>query len=307
MSKNKTGHFTRYLWITIIGLIVIGFIIFSIQNRTNGKITSGGETRKYLLYVPDSYNSDTSYPLVISLHGFVQWPANQKTMTGWNALADEFGFLVVYPQGTGFPLRWNVRLSAAGLGSENANLLYIQDLIEHLSGSFNIDPTRIYANGMSNGGGMAELLACELADQITAIGGVAGAYLQSGDSCRPDRPVPVIAFHGQDDQIVPYAGGPSRDEQFDFLPIEHWAGAWAERNGCRTSPEITGVNSEINRASYTGCNQDAGVILYSIKNGGHTWPGGDALPEWIAGYTNPDINASALMWQFFNKYSLALD
>jgi len=151
---------------------------------------------------------------------------------------------------------------------------------------------------------MSELLACELTDQIAAIGGVAGAYLQAGDSCRPNRPVPMIAFHGEQDQIVPYAGGPSRDEKFSFSHIEDWAESWAERNGCPRSPENTQVNSNISRTTYSKCDHDTKVILYSIKNGGHTWPGGEPLPEWIAGYTNPDINATELMWDFFSKYSL---
>jgi len=289
------------------GTFVIILIIFSIQNRTNGKVSSGGKIRRYLLYVPDSYDPDSPSPLVISLHGFVQWPAHQKILSGWNELADETGFLVVYPKGRGFPLRWNTRSGGKDPSTENRDLNFISDLIDHLGSSYNIDPARIYVNGMSNGGGMSEYLACELSDRIAAFGGVAGAYLYPMENCSPDRPVPVIAFHGVDDQIVHYTGGPSRDDRFELLHVEDWARNWADHNFCGKPLEITQINSLINRISYSGCEEGAEVILYRIEGAGHTWPGGDEIPVFIAGYTNQDINASDLMWDFFSKYSLRPD
>ena len=303
---EKNPKIKRILYVTV-GLIIISIIGLSTQFRTNGRIKSSGQTRKYLIYVPESYDPDTKTPLVISIHGFVQWPAHQQSMTGWNKVADENGFLVVYPKGTGFPLRWNTRPSEENPGAMDEELQFFSDLIDHLSRSYNIDPSRIYVNGMSNGGGMSDLLACEFSDRITAIGGVAGAYVYPREDCHPARPMPVIAFHGVDDQIVLYKGGASsRDEQFVFPTIEDWAAGWAENNSCSTAPEINEITNEITRRYYTGCESDAEVILYSIKGAGHTWPGGEKLPVWIAGYTNQDIDASALMWEFFSRYSLEL-
>ena len=298
----------KRIWFFVLGLILISIIGLSTQFGTNGRIISSGQTRKYLVYVPESYNLEQPTPLVISIHGFVQWPAHQQSMTGWNKLADEHGFIAVYPKGTGFPLRWSTRPTEDDPGGMQRELQFFSDLIEDLSRTYNIDPARIYANGMSNGGGMSDLLACEFSNRITAIGGVAGAYAQPREDCHPPRPVPVIAFHGLDDQIVPYLGGASsRDEQFVFPSIGDWAANWAELNACGKSPEKTVVKAEINRISYTGCEENADVILYSIKGAGHTWPGGKKLPVWIAGYTNQDINASALMWEFFSKYALDLE
>lgn len=303
---EKNPKIKRILYVTV-GLIIISIIGLSTQFGTNGRIKSSGQTRKYLIYVPESYDPDTKTPLVISIHGFVQWPAHQQSMTGWNKVADENGFLVVYPKGTGFPLRWNTRPSEENPGAMDEELQFFSDLIDHLSRSYNIDPSHIYVNGMSNGGGMSDLLACEFSDRITAIGGVAGAYVYPREDCHPARPMPVIAFHGVDDQIVLYKGGASsRDEQFVFPTIEDWAAGWAENNSCSTAPEINEITNEITRRYYTGCESDAEVILYSIKGAGHTWPGGEKLPVWIAGYTNQDINASALMWEFFSRYSLEL-
>jgi polyhydroxybutyrate depolymerase len=308
MPEIKSNLKSKGIRIVLLGLIVITITFISLQFRTNGRITSSGKTRKYLLYVPDSYDPDRPAPLVFSIHGFVQWPAHQKSMTDWNKLADEYGFLVVYPQGTGFPLRWNTRPTEDNPGAMQEELQFFSDLIEDLSRIYNIDPTRIYANGMSNGGGMSDLLACELSDRIAAIGGVAGAYRQPREDCQPPRPVPVIAFHGLDDPIVPYQGGASsRDDQLIFPAIEDWAANWAEFNSCANTSEITQITGEISRKSYTGCEENADVILYSIEGAGHTWPGGEKLPVWITGYTNQDINASALMWEFFSKYTLELE
>jgi polyhydroxybutyrate depolymerase len=157
---------------------------------------------------------------------------------------------------------------------------------------------------MSNGAGMSDLIACELSAKVAAIGGVAGAYINPRDACQPDHPVPVIAFHGTDDPIVPYYGGDSRDNRYIFLPVENWAAYWAEHNLCDISPEIFQVTKKITRISYTQCDEDGEVIFYSIEDGGHTWPGGEELPIWIAGKTNQEINASELMWEFYNNHTL---
>lgn len=300
------------LLLRIISIVLIAIVsvisTYLIANKTNGQIESGGRLRKYLIYVPESYDPNAPSPLVFSIHGFVQWPAHQQNMSGWNKLADEHGFLVIYPQGTGFPLRWNTRPTEDDPESMIEDLEFISDLIEHLSQSYNIDRTRIYANGMSNGAGMSHVLACVLSDRFVAIGGVAGAYPHTWNSCNPSRPVPVIAFHGADDSIVPYYGGSrnSRGHQDELLPIEDWAAKWAENNSCTDRPEIIPITNEINRISYLGCEGNSDVVLYKIEGGGHTWPGGGKLPVWIAGHTNQDINATELMWEFFQKYSLDL-
>jgi polyhydroxybutyrate depolymerase len=296
---------TKQIWLTVVFLIIISLIGLSTQFGTNGKIISSGQTRKYLLHVPASYDPDQPTPLVISIHGFVQWPANQQSVSRWNDIADENGFLVVYPRGTGFPLRWNTRPSQDDPGVVERELQFFSDLFDHLSSSYAIDPTRIYVNGMSNGGGMSDLLACKLSDRIAAFGGVAGAYAYPREDCHPSRPMPVIAFHGVEDQIVNYQGGDSsRDQRYDFPAVEDWAAGWAALNSCGSSPELSDITNEITRIYYSSCTEGADVILYSVADGGHTWPGGRKLPVWIAGYTNPDIHASALMWEFFSRYSL---
>jgi polyhydroxybutyrate depolymerase len=242
----------------------------------------------------------------MSIHGFIQWPAHQQTLSGWNSLADEYGFIVVYPQGTGFPLRWNTALMEDKPEGMDKEVQFFSDLIDALSMNYNIDQTRIYANGMSNGGGMAHLLACKLSDRIAAIGGVAGAYLHQWEFCQPKRPVPVIAFHGTKDPFVPYYGGPtiSHRSPYKFGPVEEWAAKWARRNGCEDKRDIIPAIGKVRGVRYTNCDEDVEVILYSVEGGGHTWPGGDELPRWLVGHTTQEVNATELMWEFFSKYAL---
>src|SRR5947209_15439212 len=84
---------------------------------------------------------------------------------------------------------------------------FISELIDTLRAAYNIDPTRIYANGLSIGGGMAFVLSCTLSDRIAAVGMVAAAQSLPSSWCTDHRPVPMIAFHGTADPIVPYQGG----------------------------------------------------------------------------------------------------
>jgi polyhydroxybutyrate depolymerase len=199
-------------WFIRISLILLGLLAaltllaigaFRIINPTNGSLVSAGEKRSYLLYVPESYDPTVPTPLIITLHGFAQWPANQAGVSQWNELADEYGFIVVYPAGTGFPMRWRTWGAPGSDTDPMQDVTFISDLIDKLSAEYNIDPARVYANGLSNGGGMSFVLSCKLSERIAAFGSVAGAYSLPWGECNPARPLPAIVFHGTADPIVP--------------------------------------------------------------------------------------------------------
>ncbi len=309
MTNNiiRIGWNVILVLFTIIALIFLGILAYYlINNRSNGKIVSSGEERLYLIHVPDSYDPAIPTPLVLSFHGFIEWPAHQAQLSGWNEVADQNGFIVVYPMGSGFPLRWRTTIKPAGEGSLPIDVQFISDLIDKLENEYNIDPTRIYANGMSNGGGMTFLLACTLSDRIAAIGGVAGAYMTDWQDCRPSRPVPGIFFHGTEDNIVPYNGGRYERSDTFFPVIPEWVGEWAAVNGCKTPPQEIARIDDISGVIYSACENDARVILYTIHGGGHTWPGGNPLPEFITGKTTQSINATKEMWDFYKNFRLDL-
>jgi polyhydroxybutyrate depolymerase len=290
------------------GLISILLAVVSARlNVTNGRIESSGQKRTYLLYVPESYDAATPAPLVVSLHGLLEWPAHQMQISHWNKLADRYGFIVVYPSGTGFPRHWQAFAQAGSPDTPMTDVVFISDLIDALEREYNIDETRIYANGLSNGGGMSYLLACKLADRITAIGSVSGAYAYPAAECKPSRPVPVIAFHGTSDRIVPYSGSPSTLFHWSLPAIPDWVQQWARRNGCDDQPVELPSSGEARGTRYTHCDRDADVVFYTIEGGGHAWPGGEAMPEIIVGHTTQDIDATELMWEFFTHYSMDRD
>ncbi len=297
------------------------------QGINHFTVEYGGLTREYYLYIPESYvvgqPITQPVPLVMSLHGFAGNPREQERDSGWDAIAERENFLVVYPAGTGSPLRWNAgQHEIPGLRQRSGNLLeqflsgffetvpaddvsFIRALIDELQAFYCIDPMRIYVNGMSNGGGMTNRLACQAADVFAAAGMVAGAYTDFG-GCDPARPIPVIAFHGVKDPIVPYDG----DREIVFPAIETWVADWAARDQCAASPEtIAGTVGAVTGTRYTGCAGDAEVDFYSIADGGHTWPGGNMgrlpLAALMIGKTSHDINASETMWTFFVAHPMS--
>jgi polyhydroxybutyrate depolymerase len=273
------------------------------ENRTSGTIVSSGMARPYILHVPDRYDPAKPTPLVISMHGAMNWPAFQKTVSGWNRLADEHGFVVVYPAGEGTgPAIWLMR--GRRTPASMPDVVFISELIDELRASYNIDPARIYANGLSNGAGMAFALSCTLSHRIAAVGLVASAHILPFDWCADTRPVPMVAFHGTADPVTPYAGGKVWIAADAFPSIPQWTARWARRNRCAASATESAAAASVTKLEYTGCADDASVVLYTIRNGGHSWPGGLRLPEWLLGKTSDDIDATRVMWKFYQEHPL---
>jgi polyhydroxybutyrate depolymerase len=286
-----------------VAIVPIEAISFYSANRDNGSFVSSGEKREYLLYVPKSYNSAVPTPLVISMHAAGLWGAAQKETSRWNDLADAGGFIVVYPSGGGGK---GVRVWRAEPGGDlEKDVRFISELIDTLSASYNIDSTRIYANGLSNGGGMAFALSCTVSNRIAAVGMVAAAQTLPWRWCTDERPVPMIAFHGTADPDVPYNGGSSWLSARPFPNVPRWSANWARRNRCDPNPVDSIVAADVTRRAYGGCANGAEVVLYTVRGGGHTWPGGKPLPEWFVGRTTGSIDATSLMWAFFSAHPLS--
>ena len=286
------------------GLTLVAAVAYWLSDRTNGSLVSSGVKRRYLLYVPKSYDPARPASLVISIHGFAEWPAHQMQQSCWNDLADQYGFIVAYPSGLGLPKRWRIGGIPDRPSDPQPDVTFISDLIDKLAGQYNIDPARIYANGFSNGGGLSFVLSCRLSDRIAAIGSVAGAYLYPWCDCQPSRPVPAILFHGTADPIVPYQGGPSRSFNLPFPPIPEWVEAQALRHGCTSAPRLLPAQGQARGVQYTDCANGAELVFYTIVGSGHAWPGGRPLPKFIVGQTNADIDATRIMWAFFQQHPM---
>jgi polyhydroxybutyrate depolymerase len=284
-------------------LVLVEAVSFEVRNRSNGTLVSSGQEREYLLHVPRTYDRTKPTPLVISMHGGAGWPAMQKETSRWNTLADSQGFIVVYPSGISGrgPRAWHMKPSGRA-----KDVRFISELIDTLKAAYNIDGARVYADGLSNGGGMAFVLSCTLSDRIAAVGMVASAQFLPFDWCTDQRAVPMIAFHGTADRAVPYHGGTSWVAPEPFPDIPTWAADWARRNRCSPDPVESAVAADVTRLEYPGCADDAAVVLYTVAGGGHTWPGGGPLPEWFVGPTSRSVDATSQMWAFFRDHPLQL-
>lgn len=254
-------------------------------------ITSGGRPRTARVHVPKSYDSTKPTPVLLNFHGRMSNPSQEELLSKTTPKADAAGFVVVYPAGVG--QTWNAGLCCGEAQSEGVDdVAFTRALLDELATKLCVDPKRVFATGLSNGAFMAHRLGCELSDRIAAIGPVAGQLVMT--TCKPTRPVPVMSFHGDADNVVDYKG------QFGLPGVEASTKAWATRNGCAASPKQTYANGDATCMTYSGCKDDADVTLCTIAGGGHTWPG-SSVP--IPG-TSHDIDATNAMWEFFAKHPM---
>ncbi len=269
------------------------------------RLVHNGIERSYLLYVPSAPDETKTYPLIIALHGGGGSARSMDSSTGLQAEAHRVKAILVYPNGIGrFKdrlLTWNAgNCCGYALEKQADDVGFISALIDALSKQYPIDPGRIYATGMSNGGKMSYRLACNLSDKIVAIAPVAGSM--EVPDCTPKYPVSVMVFHGTADTHILYEGGAPKksiDKRHPRLDnsVRGAINYWTKHNRCIKAPERT-EKWGIVRDMYTDCAGGSGVVLYSILGGGHAWPGGK---KWRSSADAPTeaLSASRKMVDFF--------
>jgi polyhydroxybutyrate depolymerase len=307
MTKTKKVIIAAF--VIVVGLplafILIAFTCFWFMDKTNGTVVSSGLTRRYLLYVPKSYDRSKPTPLIITLHPAATWPAVARNLSRWNDLADQYGFIAVYSAGTGAffdGLGPGPQVFPMGPHSLPRDVRFISDLLDKLESEYNIDPDRVYTDGMSNGGSMVLALACKLSDRIAAVAAVSPARPLTSEECGPSKPIPTLVFHGTADRLASYHGGSSPIAPGTFPDIPDWTAHAAQHNQCKEAPVESRISPSVHRRSYSNCAANADVVLYTIDGAGHTWPGSKPMAEWWSGPTNHEINATSQMWQFFSDH-----
>lgn len=247
-----------------------------------------GRTRTALVHVPAGV-SGRAVPLLVALHGYGGSGPRMESYSGFSPIADRSGFLVAYPSSAG--RYWN---STAAPKLPN-DVRFISRLITYVSQTMCVDSERVFAAGVSNGGGMVALAACELSAQIAGIASVAGAY-NGQPACRPAQPVSVLEIHGTADQVVPYFG-PRRRRTPDGVPP--YVNGWVRRDQCGRRPSVHRLATRTTLYEWGACAGDAVVEHIKIRAGQHQWPGA----------TPPDpgppatICASCTIWSFFASLS----
>jgi len=269
-------------------------------------LSVGGRERTYLLHLPPVYDGRHLLPLVIVLHGGGGNAPGAVRMTGFSPKADKEGFVVVYPNGSGRLktrlLTWNSgNCCGYALDNEVDDVGFIRALIEELVKTRSIDPTRVYATGMSNGGMMTYRLGCELADKLAAIAPVAGAL--NVENCAPANPVSVIIFHGTADEHVLYGGGePIRKVDIHRRvdkSVSYAVSFWVKQDGCAATPQRS-EKGNIRTEIYSGGKGGTEVAVYTVNGGGHAWPGGEAYL--LGAEPTKEISATDLIWDFFVRH-----
>jgi len=226
--------------------------------------------------------------------------------------------VVVYPDA--IEKHWNDDRGSkeTGYKAQNENIDdvgFISALIDHLIKKMNIDAKRVYVSGMSNGAIMTYRLACELAQKIAAIAPVAGNMPQNLKLSIPSGTVSVLAINNVDDPLVPFKGGDvtgpfGKKKLGKVLSAQESVMFWVNEDSCSATPANTyepdtdpGDGTRVKKVIYTHGRNNSEVVLYIIEGGGHTWPGGfQYLGEWIIGKTSRDINATQVIWDFFEKH-----
>jgi polyhydroxybutyrate depolymerase len=268
--------------------------------------------RSYTMHVPPRYDPKRPVALVLALHGAGTNGRMMVKFCGLNDKADAASFVVVYPNGTGAAgllLTWNAGgLRRAGGNSAADDIGYLGKVLDDAESVLNVDPKRVYATGMSNGGMMCYRVANEMSDRIAAIAPVSGTM--AIDDYHPNRKVPVIHFHGTADKLVPF-DGPKDDaaKVFGFKSVPETVRIVVARNGCAKEPQTTALpdkahdGTKVTRKVYAARKGEADVVLYVIDGGGHTWPGHEPPVRFI-GKTTKQIDANDLIWEFFQKHPL---
>lgn len=262
-----------------------------------------GRNRFFKTHLPIGYNANKKYPVVLVFHGGLGNPEAIEKQSGFSRKADEEGFIVVYPYGTGAfdkkLLTWNTWTCCGYADKKDINDVdFIDALIKIIKNKFSIDEKRIYATGMSNGGMMCYLLACQLPEYFAAVAPVVATMFDT-ISCNPQNEVSLIIFNSINDEHIPYKGGIGEKSLVDVekLPVETSVNLWVKNYNCYFMGKSE--SKYFVRTNYKN-NNGTEIVFYKMLSGGHSWPGGEKI-RMFGDDPIKNVSATDLIWEFF-KY-----
>lgn len=268
------------------------------QLRQN--VTVDGVQRWYLLTTPTTHKG-APLPVVVDLHGLSEGATLEAITTQFSSKAIANDFIVVFPQGTGNPVGWDIDPSTRA--HPNHDIDFMNAMLDRLEEQVCVDKSRIYATGLSDGALFTSLLACTMTNRFAAFAPVAGVVMPA--PCSPTHPVAILAFHGTADPTLPFNGGtpgttpPPVDLHGSGYPAN--VQAWARKDHCNPNSTDTPVTTHVILRTYR-CPPGAAVAFYIILGGGHAWPGSEFSA--INGPSTFEINATDLIWAFFHRHRL---
>lgn len=292
---NTNNMRQKFILIALISLLTQEIIAQFTDFEHNGL------TRQYIYYEPENLNEQM--PLVFVMHGYTGDANSIRNYSEMNQFAEQYGFAVCYPRGTvdaGGNRFWNVGY-AFHPNETVDDVGFLTQLAQYLQQSNGLNPDYTFATGMSNGGEMCYMLACQGYDTFKAVAPVAGMILQDIlDDCDAAPAIPVFEIHGSQDGVTPLAGDPDNNDGWGSYPsIADTIDYFVEKNNCTTLVEGTVPNTDTSDGSFIvsekyiyGINQNE-VWYYKVVGGGHDWPGSGG---------NMDIEAGEQAWLFFQNY-----
>jgi polyhydroxybutyrate depolymerase len=277
----------------ILSLLV--FIVFLTVSQAQGYISQtiqhDGLTREYSIYIPESYDGTTNFPLLFNFHGGDDVITNWQTTADMRPIADTANFILVYPQARPDPSDGNSLNWLPKTPGTFDDVPFISKLIDTIASNYQIDQNRIYACGYSLGGDMSFELGCKLSNRIAAIAPVARTMQANPNSfCSPVHPTGVLTILGTDDFISPYDGYPGY-----YLSAAATHSYWATHNNCNASATMSTVSPSIERYTWSTASGCDYVEELKVIGGGHDWPGS---------FGNMTIDASEEIWQFVSRYDI---
>jgi polyhydroxybutyrate depolymerase len=273
-------------------------------------LTVDGLIREYTIFLPTGYNIATAMPLLFAIHGGGGTSAGAISLASFNTLAETNKFIVVYPQGVGN--NWNDGRPTTPNQQGVDDVNFFRTMINTISTTYKIDPKRIFATGISNGGFMSSRLGAELGDKIAAFASVAASVEKNTvyNNINGTNKVSAMYIQGTLDPLVPFLGGiMTAGSGGNIASHTEVVAKWIAANNCNATtvaqniPDIAVDGTTATRRDYTGGTNNTAVTSIIILNGGHTWPqGAQYLSELIIGKTCQDFNGSDAVWEFFKTH-----
>ena len=270
-----------------------------IENEDAITILHNGITREYILYVPEIYSDNVPVPLLINFHGGGGTATGQMYVADMRPIADTANFILVYPQGleldNGGSSHWNSMLVSDSNKSSVDDFGFIDALIGDLMLTYNIDSTRLYATGFSNGADMSFTLGCYLQNKIAAVAPVSGLMLNNPNSnCSLSIPTGIMIVHGTSDSSRPIGG-----IEGYYASINETIEFWASQNGMLLNPSVTNYISDgftIELHSYPDQENTIYIEYYKVINGDHIW----------LDIARNGLETNQVIWNFLSRFSLNL-
>lgn len=254
-------------------------------NPTNVEfIRPGGEVRSAIISVTSNYNPDHPLPILFGFGGWKDTPENFRNYSRFSSTPAAQEAIVVYPRGV--ENAWEGAPYA--VTQRGADVDFVRHIVNELKGHFAVDTNRIYAVGMSNGGGMAAALACQAPDLMAGVVGISGAYYNPvNENCAPGS-VPTFYIHGSEDKLTHYAGGSLH--QAPYHGVGHMIHTRSQLNHCAPQPVIEQLPNNVTQFGYPGCQDEA--VHWRVNGADHDW------------YFGPDVANEA--WSFLARQNLTL-